>query len=133
MALLGDRLAACVGSEGDRLAEGHGHVHAAAPDQPQEVADELAQLRRANSDNVQWSLTQAEVEVLELQETINGQKTTGTKVIPLLGDECQNKLNEQVLTNKYIDALKELASKPGNVIITDGKTVPMVNIPAPTK
>ena len=39
----------------------------------QEVADELAQLRRANSDNVQWSLTQAEVEVLELQETINGQ------------------------------------------------------------
>ena len=67
------------------------------------------------------------------EETINGQKTTGTKVIPLLGDECQNKLNEQVLTNKYIDALKELASKPGNVIITDGKTVPMVNIPAPTK
>lgn len=66
-------------------------------------------------------------------EVVNGQTITATKVIPLLGAECQNKLNEQVLTNKYIDALKEIAGKQGNMIITDGKTVPMVTIPSPPK
>lgn len=69
---------------------------------------------------------------IPMKEMVNGKETDGVKVVPLQGEECQNRLNEQVLTNKYIDALKELASKPGNVIITDGKTVPMVNIPGGT-
>lgn len=67
-----------------------------------------------------------------VKETINGVETEVVKTIPLTGDLCQNRLNEQVLTSKYIEALKEIASKQGNIIITDGKTVPMVTVPAPT-
>ncbi len=69
----------------------------------------------------------------KVEEVINGVKTQVIKAIPLTGGACQNRLNEQVLTSKYIDALKEIANKPGNVIITDGKSVPMVNVPQAAK
>ncbi len=49
-------------------------------------------------------------------EIINGQETQVIKVIPLQGNDCQNRLNDQVLMNKYIDALRELG-KDGNVIV----------------
>jgi len=65
----------------------------------------------------------------EVVEKVNGVDTKITKAIPLTGSKCQNRLNEQVLTSKYIDALKEIAGKQGNVIITDGKSVPMVQVP----
>ena len=61
---------------------------------------------------------------------INGKETNVSKVIPLQGKQCQNRLNNQVLTNKYLEALKEIANKAGNIIITDGKTVPIINTPA---
>lgn len=64
------------------------------------------------------------------KKVINGKETDVSKVIPLQGKQCQNRLNNQVLTNKYLEALKEIASKAGNIIITDGKTVPIINTPA---
>lgn len=64
-----------------------------------------------------------------VQEVINGTETDVVKVIPLQGDDCQNRLNEQVLTNKYIDALKELG-KDGNVIVVPEGSMPMLQIPA---
>ena len=32
---------------------------------------------------------------------------TAVKVVPVTSDKCQNRLNEQVLTSKYIDMLRE--------------------------
>lgn len=68
-----------------------------------------------------------------ITEMVNGKETKSIKVIPLPNEKCQNRLNEQILTKTYIEALKEIASKSGNVIITDGKTLPMVQLPAATK
>lgn len=52
--------------------------------------------------------------------TINGQETTVTKVIPNVGDACQNRLNDQVLMNKYIDALKEMAASGNIIVVPEG-------------
>ena len=64
-------------------------------------------------------------------DPVTGKETKTMQVTPVPMDQCQNRLNEQVLTNKYIEALKEIANKQGNVIITDGKTVPIVSLPQP--
>ena len=64
-------------------------------------------------------------------DPVTGKETKTMQVTPVPMDQCQNRLNEQVLTNKYIEALKEIADKQGNVIITDGKTVPIGSLPQP--
>lgn len=56
--------------------------------------------------------------------------TKKVRLIPLQGVECQNRLNEQVLTNKYIEALQEIAGKPGNTIVVPQGSMPMIQIPA---
>jgi regulator of protease activity HflC (stomatin/prohibitin superfamily) len=84
---------------------------------------------KAQADADQIMRCGASTETIEVTDETTGKVTTEVQVTPIPMDKCQNRLNEQVLTNKYIDALKEIASKPGNVIITDGKTVPMVNVP----
>ena len=61
--------------------------------------------------------------VITEKATINGQETDITKVIPNVGDACQDRLNDQVLMNKYIDALKEMADK-GNVIVVPHRAFP---------
>lgn len=88
---------------------------------------------KAQADADQIVRCGATVETIETVDATTGKKGTELKVTPIPMDRCQNRLNEQVLTNKYIDALKEIASKQGNVIITDGKTVPMVNVPTAAK
>ena len=60
---------------------------------------------------------------------INGQQTTITKVVPLTGNSCQNRLNDQVLTNKYIDALREMAAK-GNLIVVPQGFNGVLNMPS---
>lgn len=55
-----------------------------------------------------------------VKEVINGTETNVTKVIPLNGAACQNRLNDQVLINKYIDALKEMAAQGNLVVIPEG-------------
>ncbi|MDO4773708.1 MAG: prohibitin family protein [Candidatus Saccharibacteria bacterium] len=58
--------------------------------------------------------------VVTEKATINGQETNITKVVPNVGDACQNRLNDQVLMNKYIDALKEMADKGNIVVVPEG-------------
>lgn len=58
--------------------------------------------------------------VITEKTTINGQETDITKVVPNVGDACQNRLNDQVLMNKYIDALKEMADKGNIVVVPEG-------------
>lgn len=102
-----------------------------------EKADISANITRteakAQADADQIMRCGATVETVEKIDATTGKKSTELKVTPISMDKCQNRLNEQVLTNKYIDALKEIANKAGNVIITDGKTVPMVNVPTAAK
>lgn len=45
-------------------------------------------------------------------QVINGKKTAVKVVTPVPSDQCQSRLNEQVLTSKYIDML----SKKGNTV-----------------
>lgn len=68
-------------------------------------------------------------ETTTVKEVINGTETDVVKVIPLQGEECQDRLNEQVLTNKYIDALKQLGAD-GNVIVVPQGTNPLIQVPA---
>ncbi len=88
---------------------------------------------KAQADSDQIMRCGAQTEMVEVTDPVTGDKSTEMQVTPIPMDKCQNRLNEQVLTNKYIDALKEIANKQGNVIITDGKTVPIVNIPNAAK
>lgn len=53
-------------------------------------------------------------------QTINGQETEVTVVTPVANDECQNRLNEQVLASKYIDALRELGTSGNLVVVPQG-------------
>lgn len=88
---------------------------------------------KAQADSDQIMRCGAQTTEVEVTDPVTGKKDTEMQVTPIAMDKCQNRLNEQVLTNKYIDALKEIASKQGNVIITDGKTVPMVQVPQAAK
>lgn len=67
--------------------------------------------------------------VITEKATINGQETDITKVVPNVGDACQNRLNDQVLMNKYIDALKEMADK-GNIVVVPEGFGGILNLPA---
>lgn len=62
--------------------------------------------------------------------TINGQETTVTKVVPNADGECQNRLNDQVLMNKYIEALKKMAES-GNVVVVPEGFGGILNLPEP--
>jgi hypothetical protein len=42
----------------------------------------------------------------QVERVVNGQKVQETRVTPVPADKCQNRLNEQVLTSKYIDMLR---------------------------
>lgn len=62
-------------------------------------------------------------------EMVNGVDVTLIEVTPLMGDECENRLNDQVLANKYIDALRDLGAH-GNLIVVPQGFNGMLNMPA---
>lgn len=72
----------------------------------------------------------------QVTEVVAGQEVTSTKVVPLTGAECEERLNQQVLTSKYLDALKELGAT-GNMIVVipndpaGGTNGPIINLPTP--
>lgn len=53
--------------------------------------------------------------ITEATQVINGKETTVKVVEPKPNEECQNRLNEQVLTSKYIDMLRA-AAEGGNTV-----------------
>lgn len=62
-------------------------------------------------------------------ETVDGIETKVIKVTPRSNEECENRLNDQVLANKYIDALKEMGAD-GNLIVVPQGFNGILNVPA---
>ena len=65
---------------------------------------------------------------------VNGKETQVKVVTPKTNEECEDRLNEQVLTTKYYDTLRELGSK-GNmvVVIPPEGNAPIINLPTTEK
>lgn len=63
----------------------------------------------------------------QVKEVINGKEVTAVKVVPVSSDKCQNRLNEQVLTSKYIDMLKEHGD---SLIVIPQGTQNLLQLPA---
>lgn len=65
-------------------------------------------------------------------QMINGKETTVQVVTPKTNAECENRLNEQVLTTKWYETLRSVGAN-GNVVVVipeDG-TAPIINLPSP--
>lgn len=69
--------------------------------------------------------------VIPVTETINGTATSGLRTIPLQGTECQNRLNEQVLTSKYINMLLEAAKAGNTIYVVPSNSSNILQLPAP--
>lgn len=63
--------------------------------------------------------------------TINGVDTEVVVVTPKSNEECENRLNEQVLLTKYFDALRDIGAE-GNmvVVIPEGGATPIITLPS---
>lgn len=67
-------------------------------------------------------------------QLINGKETEVQVVAPKSNAECENRLNEQVLTTRWYDVLAQLGAS-GNmvVILPEDGTAPIINIPTPAQ
>jgi regulator of protease activity HflC (stomatin/prohibitin superfamily) len=68
-----------------------------------------------------------------VKEIINGKETTAMKVHPVPNAQCQNRLNEQVLTSKYIDMLSDAAQKGNTMYVLPQGVNNLLQLPAVTK
>jgi len=66
-----------------------------------------------------------------VKEMIAGKEVNSVKVVPVPPAQCQNRLNEQVLTSKYIDMLKEVAAKGNTVYVVPPTQSSLIQLPAP--
>jgi regulator of protease activity HflC (stomatin/prohibitin superfamily) len=63
--------------------------------------------------------------------TIDGKETEVTVVTPKPVEQCENRLSEQVLYARYIDALKDISAAGDLIVITpEGANGPILNLPA---
>jgi regulator of protease activity HflC (stomatin/prohibitin superfamily) len=64
-------------------------------------------------------------------QLINGKETEVQIVTPKSNAECENRLNEQVLTTKWFETLRSIGAA-GNmvVVIPEDGTAPIINLPA---
>ncbi len=65
-------------------------------------------------------------------QIINGKETTVKVVTPKTNEECENRLNEQVLTTRWYETLQGIGAN-GNivVVIPEDGTPPILNLPTP--
>lgn len=66
-----------------------------------------------------------------IREMIAGAEVNSVKVAPVPPAQCQNRLNEQVLTSKYVDMLKEAAAKGNTVYVVPPNQSSPIQLPAP--
>ena len=66
-----------------------------------------------------------------VDEVINGKTVRGTKVMPVPNGQCQNRLNEQVLTSKYIEMLRDAADKGNTLYVLPQGSSNLLQLPAP--
>lgn len=50
---------------------------------------------------------------------VNGEPTEVTVVTPKAGTKCENRLNDQVITNNYIEALREIGADGNLIVVSD--------------
>jgi hypothetical protein len=69
----------------------------------------------------------------QVTEEVAGKEVTSTKVVPKEGNACEERLNEQVLRAKELEALRDIGSN-GNMVVVDlgeGSATPLINLPQP--
>lgn len=91
---------------------------------PDSVKQKYADAQNARTQAVQ---AQAELDATKI--------SAQQKVVQAQADADANKildasLTPNILQQRSLDTLKEIASKPGNLIITDGKSSPLISVPA---
>lgn len=69
-------------------------------------------------------------------ENLSGKEVTTTHVTPKSGAACEERLNQQVLTSKYLDTLTQLGASGNMVVVVPndpagGNSGPILNIPSP--
>ncbi|MFN8074916.1 MAG: prohibitin family protein [Kineosporiaceae bacterium] len=66
-----------------------------------------------------------------VKEVVGGKEVVATKVIPVANAQCQNRLNQQVLTRQYIDMLREAADKGNTVYVVPQSANNLIQLQAP--
>jgi len=96
------------------------------------VAEQTRVTAKGDSDSDQ--IIRCGAKSAQVTEVIAGKPTKVTRVTPLPQSQCQNRLNEQVLTARYIKAL-ELIGEKGNLIVITGANgaTPLLNLPTSKK
>ena len=64
----------------------------------------------------------------QVTREVSGREIETTEVIPIADDQCQNRLNEQVLLNKWIEAVSGLGGQEGNVIVVPQDMSSILNV-----
>lgn len=125
---------------------------------PQEIEDSLKQVQTAlnNVERAKAELETARVEAEKIKteaqaqsdadqiircgatsttttEMVNGKEIKVIKVIPVPSEKCQNRLNEQVLTAKYIEMLRQAAAQGNTVYVIPPDTNSLLNLGGATK
>lgn len=88
-------------------------------------AERIKTIAKANSDADQ--IQRCGAVITDGTQVINGKDTPIKVITPVSNDDCQNRLNEQVIASKYIDALVKIGEK-GNLVVVPQGTNPIVNI-----
>lgn len=73
-------------------------------------------------------ITRCGAKVQEVTREVSGREIQTTEVVPLPNEQCQNRLNEQVLMAKWIDAIEALAGKEGNTIVVPNDLSAILNM-----
>jgi regulator of protease activity HflC (stomatin/prohibitin superfamily) len=66
-----------------------------------------------------------------VDEVVNGQTVKAIKVVPVPQAQCQNRLNQQVLTSKYIDMLRAAAEKGNTIYVVPQGANNIISLSAP--
>lgn len=69
-------------------------------------------------------------------EMVADEEVEVTQIVPLSGAACENRLNEQVLISKYLDALEAIGADGNMVVVipndtSGGASGPIINLPRP--
>lgn len=94
---------------------------------PQSVTDKFAAALNARTGQAQAEAELAAAKISSQQQVVQAQAQADANKI------VDSSLTPNILQLRSLDTLKEIASKPGNLIITDGKSTPLINVPAQAK
>ncbi|MBI4033732.1 hypothetical protein HY379_01910 [Candidatus Saccharibacteria bacterium] len=79
-------------------------------------AEQTRVIAKGDSDSDQ--IIRCGAKTIEIVEVIAGKETKVTKVIPLPQSLCQNRLNAQVLTARWLNTLEKIGAKGNLIVVT---------------